>query len=106
MATKIEIINEISNRIHPITYRLYVVTHGESSTVQDNNIDFGYIGEDNNPNILNINQLKSFAGLNGRLTIYRAAHPSSVFMSSIDSNEIYVIIMLELIFKFCQKNIT
>ena len=25
------------------SYRLYVVTHGESSTVQDNNIDFGYI---------------------------------------------------------------
>lgn len=87
MATKIETINEISNRIHPITYRLYVVTHGESSTVQDNNIDFGYIGEDNNPNILNINQLKSFAGLNGRLTIYRAAQPGSVFMSGIDSNE-------------------
>ena len=65
----------------------YIVTHGESSTVQNLSNDYGQTGEDNKPNILTIEQLKIMSGFNGNLTIYRAAQPGAVFMSSDESND-------------------
>jgi hypothetical protein len=77
----------MKKRTNHINYRLYVVTHGESSTVQNLSNDYGQTGEDNKPNILTIEQLKIMSGFNGNLTIYRAAQPGAVFMSSDESND-------------------
>ena len=71
----------------PNRYRVYVVTHGYSSTVTNIHNDLGLIDTDGEKNTITIGEIMQETKFEGNLRIFRTAQPGAVFMSDEESNE-------------------